>query len=234
MYGLRRRGPPPPHTPPGVTAAARPCSAFCDRRAPSGVPRVHAQARRQLAPLPPGPPLPAAVFPRLLPPLPQRPRARPGQGRPDRRLQPPQLPRPVRDRRLPAVDEAAQLRRQGRAVRAALAGLGALPPRRLPDPPRRIRRGLGRDRPQGGRTRRHRLHLPRGHPDQKRRPRLAQARRRPPRPADRRPRRPGRCDRQRTRPPRLADPAAQGQDQARQGDDLPHRRGARRRPWPKL
>ena len=70
----------------------------------------------------------------------------PRQGRPDRRLQPPQLPRPLRDRRHPALAAADELRRQGRAVRAPLAGLDPLPARRLPDPPRRVRRGLGRDR----------------------------------------------------------------------------------------
>ena len=94
-----------------------------------------------------------------------RPRARPRQGRPDRRLQPPQLPRPLRDRRLPALAAADELRRQGRAVRAPLAGLAPLPARRLPDPPRRVRRGLDGDRAPGRRTRRHRLHLPRGDAD---------------------------------------------------------------------
>ena len=56
-----------------------------------------------------------------------------------------------------------------------------------------------------------------GHPE---------ARRRPPRPADRRPGDPGRRARHRGRAPRLADPPPQGQGPARQGDDLPARRGA--------
>ena len=53
-----------------------------------------------------------------------------------------------------------------------------------------------------------------------------EARRRPARAADRRPGDPDRGARHRRRPPRLADPAAQGQGPARQGDDLPARRGA--------
>ena len=78
------------------------------------------------------------------------------QGRPDRRLQPPQLPRPVRDRRAAAVAPPDPVRRQGRAVREALAGLAPLPPRRLPDPPRPVRRDRDGDRAPGGRARRHR------------------------------------------------------------------------------
>ena len=93
------------------------------------------------------------------------------QGRPDRRRQPPQLPRPLRDRRLPALAAADELRRQGRAVRAPLAGLGPLPARRLPDPPRRVRRGIDGDRAPDRRTRRRGLHLPRGHADPARHPR---------------------------------------------------------------
>ena len=154
------------------------------------------------------------------------PRARPRQGRPDRRRQPPQLPRPVRDRRHPALAAADELRRQGRALRAPLAGLDPLPPRRLPDPPRRVRRGVGGDRPHGRRARRHRLHLPRGHPDPHRLAGDPEARRRAPRAADRRAGDPGRGARHRTRAPRLADPPAQGQGPARQGDDLPARRRA--------
>ena len=55
------------------------------------------------------------------------------------------------------------------ALRAPLAGLDPLPPRRLPDPPRRVRRGLDGDGSPDRRARRHRLHLPRGHPDPQRR-----------------------------------------------------------------
>ena len=114
------------------------------------------------------------------------PRARPRQGRPDRRLQPPQLPRPLRDRRRPALAPADQLRRQGGAVRAPLAGLDPLPPGRLSDSPRRVRRGVDGDRAHGGRARRHGLHLPRGDANPQRHAGDAQARRRPARPADRR------------------------------------------------
>ena len=117
--------------------------------------------------------LPDAVLPRLLPLRAHRPRARPAQGRADRRLQPPQLPRPLRDRRLPALAAADELRRQGRAVRAPLAGLDPLPARRLPDPPRRVRRGVDGDGAPGRRTRRRGLHLPRGHADPPRHPRPA-------------------------------------------------------------
>ncbi len=68
------------------------------------------------------------------------------QGRADRRLEPPQLPRPVRDRRDAPLAAADAVRRQGRALRAALAGLDALAPRRLPDPPRPVRRDRDGDR----------------------------------------------------------------------------------------
>ena len=106
---------------------------------------------------------PRPGLPRLLPPPALGPRARPLQGRADRRLQPPQLPRPVRDRRLPALAPPAAVRRQGRAVREALAGLVPVPARRLPDPPRPVRRDRDGDRPADRRARRHRGHLPRGH-----------------------------------------------------------------------
>ena len=204
-----------------------------DPRAPPALPRLHAPPRRQPAPLPAGQDLHDAVLPRLLPLRAHRPRARPPQGRPDRRRQPPQLPRPLRDRRRPALAAADELRRQGRALRAPLAGLDPLPPRRLPDPPRRVRRGVDGDRPPGGRARRHRLHLPRGDADPQRLAGEPEARRRPPRAADRRAGDPGRRARHRTRAPRLADPAAQGQGPARQGDDLPARRGALARRWPR-
>ncbi len=184
-YGLLGRGPGPAPTNPRVTPPPRPCSALRDRRATRPLPRLHPQAQRQLAPLPAGEGLPDAVLPHLLPLRPHRSRARPRQGRPDRRLQPPQLPRPLRGRRLPALAAADELRRQGRAVRAPLAGLDPLPARRLPDPPRRVRRGVDGDGAPDRRARRRRLHLPRGHADPARHPRQSQARGRPPRPADR-------------------------------------------------
>ena len=148
------------------------------------------------------------------------------EGRGDRRRQPPQLPRPLRRRRLPALAAADELHGQGRALRAALAGLDALPARRLPGPPRRVRRGLDADRADDRRTRRRRLPLPRGHPDPPRHPRRPQARRRPARPADRRGGDPDRGARHRTRPPRLAHPPAQGEGADGAADDLPARRGA--------
>ena len=202
------------------------CSALRERRAARPLPRLHPQAQRQLAPLPAGEDLHDAVLPRLLPLRADRSRVRPGQGRPDRRRQSPQLPRPLRDRRLPALAAADELRRQGRAVRAPLAGMGALPARRLPDPPRRVRRGVDGDRAPDRRARRCRLHLPRGHQDPPRHPRQAQARSRAPRPADRRAGDPDRGAGHRKRPPRLAHPPAPGPGPGRAGDDLPARRGA--------
>ena len=146
------------------------------------------------------------------------------QGRPDRRLQPPQLPRPVRDRRPAAVAAPDPVRRQGRAVREALAGLAPLPARRLPDPPRPVRRGRDGDRAADRRARRHRDHLPRGHADPHRLARAAEARRRPPRARDRRAGAPGRRPGLRAGAPRLADPPAQGQAARRQPAHLPAHR----------
>ncbi len=76
--------------------------------------------------------------------------------RDDRRRQPPQLPRPVRDRRAAALAAADAVRRQGRAVREALAGMVPLAPRRLPDPPRSVRRDRDGDRAADRRARRRR------------------------------------------------------------------------------
>ena len=115
-----------------------------------------------------------------------RPRARQGhRGRPDRRLQPPQLPRPLRPRRVAAVAAPAALRRQGRALRAALAGMDPEPPRRLPGSPRRGRPRHGRDLAGDPRARRRGLHLPRGHADPPRVARRSAPRRRPARARDR-------------------------------------------------
>ena len=116
-----------------------------------------------------------------------RPRARQGPGAADRRRQPPQLPRPVRDRRLAALAAAAALRRQGRAVRAPLAGLAPEPARRLPGAPRPVRRGDADHLPRGARARRRDLHLPRGDADPHRLAGPPQARLRPPRARDRAP-----------------------------------------------
>ena len=117
--------------------------------------------------------------PRVLPPPALRARARAVQGRHDRRLEPPQLPRPVRDRRPAAVATADAVRRQGRAVREALAGLAALAPRRVSDPPRPVRRDRDGDGATDRRARRHRGHLPRGHQDPQRLARAPATRRRP-------------------------------------------------------
>ena len=98
--------------------------------------------------------------------------------------------------------------------------------RRLPDPARRIRRGLDGDGAPDRRARRHRLHFPRGHEDPPRHAREPEARRRPARPADRRAGPPGRRPGDRRRAPRMADLPAQGEGAAGQGDDLPPGRGA--------
>ncbi len=83
----------------------------------------------------------------------------------------------------------------------ALAGLGALAPRRLPDPPRPGRRDGDGDRAADRRTRRDRGHLSRGHADPHRLAGAAEARRRP---AGARDRRPGAADRGPGRPSRSA------------------------------
>ena len=209
-----------------------PCSARRDRVTPPGLPRLHPPPQRQLAAVPAGPGLHDPLLPRLLPPRPHRPRVRAGRRRADRRRQPPQLPRPLRDRRRAALAAADELRRQGRAVRAPLAGLAALAARRLPDPPRRVGRAGDGDRPPGGRAGRHRLHVPRGHADPPRHPGGAEARRRPAGAADRRARPADRRLRLRARAPRLAHPPAPGAGAARQGDDLPAGRAADRAVWP--
>ena len=108
----------------------------------------------------------AAGVPDLVPPLAHRPRAPArDQGRADRRLESPQLPRPVRDRRDPALATADAVRGQGRALRAPLAGMDPLPRRRIPDPPRPVRRDRDGDRAARAGARRHGLHLPRGNPN---------------------------------------------------------------------
>ncbi len=209
-----------------VTGHGQACRHLGERGATPPLPRVHPQARRQLGHVRPGAIAAAAVLPPLLPPLPPRPRAHEGEGGADRRRQPPQLPRPVRDRRLPALAEADELRRQDGAVRKALAGLAALPGRRLPDSPRRVRRGGDEDGADGPRSRRDDLHLPRGDADSQRLAVDTEARSRPAGAADRRPGGPDRGARDRAGPPRLADPAAQGAAPARTGDDLSPRRAA--------
>ncbi len=146
------------------------------------------------------------------------------------RVEPPQLPRPVRDRHARAP--AGLLLRQARAVREALAGLGAQRARRVPSRP-------WRGRPRGGghgardpRARRLRRAVPGGHARPQRPARLATARRRPPGAGERRAGRANRGARLRTRPSRLADPPAQGAPARRAPDELPDDRqlvtGARR------
>ena len=203
------------------------------RGALPALPRLRARARRQPAPLPAGPPDPAARLPRLAPPLADRPRAPArDQGRVDRRLQPPQLPRPVRDRRHASVAAPDAVRGQGRAVRAPLAGMAPVPGRRLPDPARAVGRDRDGDRPAGPRPRRHGLHLPRGDADPVGLAGDAEARRRPPGAGDRRRGGARRRARDRAGAARLADPPPQGEAAGRAADDLPAHRaslaGARR------
>ncbi len=183
-------------------------------------------ARGQHASVPPRAASPAAVLPRLLPPQADRPRARQGQGAAARRCQPPQLSRPLRDRRHAALAAAAPLRRQGRALREALAGLAPLPSGCLPDEPRAGRHRRGRNGARDPRPRRRRLHLPGGDPDSLRLAGNAEARRRTAGARDRRFGASRRGDRHRARSPRLAHPAAEGAPARRPGDDLPANRAS--------
>ena len=148
-----------------------------------------------------------------------RPRARPGQGRPDRRLQPPQLPRPVRDRRDPARGggRCSTSPRSSCSSAAGRAGsspaLGAFP----------IRRGQSDETAMEtarlvARARRHgRASSPRAPGSGRARSATPEARRRPAGARDRRRGRAGRRARHRARPPRLADPPAQGEAARRAG-----------------
>ena len=146
-------------------------------------------------------------------------------GRPDRRLQPPQLPRPVRDRGPASVAAPDAVRRQGRAVREALASgwllsrLGAFP----------IRRGQSDETAmetarliveRGGTV----IIFPEGTRHPHRLARAAQARRRPAGARDGRRRAPGRRPGLRAGAPRLAHQAAQGQAARRDPAHLPAHR----------
>ena len=194
-----------------------------DRRGPDRrLPRLHAPQGRQLGHLLHRPLHPPARVPDLAAPRAAGTRARQGgRSRPDRRRQPPQLPRPLRDRRIAALAAAAPLRRQGRALRDALAGVDPQPARRLPGAPRRGRPRDGPDLERDPRARRRRLHLPGGHADPPRLARRSPPRRRPPRARDRGRRDAGRGARLRARPRRLEDPPAQGPPPRRQGSHLP-------------
>ena len=86
----------------------------------------------------------------------------------------------------PALAAPAPLRREGRALRDALAGLDPEPARRLSGAPRPVRRGDPDHLARGARARRRRLHLPGGDPAPDRLARPAEARLRPPRARDRR------------------------------------------------
>ncbi len=173
---------------------------------------------------------PRPLLPGLVSPPAHRAGARPLPRRHDRRLQPPQLPRPVRDRSAAPLAPADAVRRQGRAVRASLVGLAALAPRRLPDPPRAVRRDGDGDRPPRGRARRHGRHLPRGDPHPLGLAQQPQARGRPPGPGIGRCRAAGRGAGLRARSPWLAGPPAQGEAPRRPPDDLPPYRTSLARP----
>src|SRR3954471_18262677 len=171
----------------------------------------------------------AAVLPPVVPPEPDGPRAHPKDGARDHRLEPPLVPRPVRDRRdgapadLLRGEEGALPLPPGRLVAAQLA-------RRVPDRPRRVRPGVDGDGARDPRARRRRPDVPRGHAHPPRRPRAAEARRRAPRPGDRRAGRAGRRDRHGGGAERLAHPAAQGPHPRRPAADVPARGPAVARP----
>ena len=180
-----------------------------------------------------GSPDPPAGVPALASLLTCRSRARTWrQGGVDRRLEPPQLPRPVRDRHHASVASPDAVRGQGRAVRAPLAGMDPVPGRRLPHPARTVGRDRDGDRAAGPRAGRHRLHLPRGDADPVGLAGDAEARRRPPGAGDGCRGCPGRRARQRAGAARLADSAPQGETARRQAGDISAHRaslaGARR------
>ena len=119
---------------------------------------------------------------------------------------------------LAALAAPDPVRRQGRAVREALAGLDPLPPRRLPDPPRPVGRDRDGDRAPGPRARRHRrASSPRARGSGS--GSLANPKRGVGRLALEigRRRAAGRGARLRARSPRPADPPAQGEAARRQG-----------------
>src|SRR5215207_10943471 len=104
------------------------------------LPRAHPPTRGELARLLAGPLGPEGRDPALFPPSPARHRAHPRRRR-DPRLEPPQLPRPVRDRLLPRPPDL--LRGKAGAVQESARRLVPQLPRRLPDQARRLRRGVG-------------------------------------------------------------------------------------------
>src|SRR3979411_1429791 len=87
------------------------------------VPRAVARPRREPLSLLAPPRRSAPRLPHLLPPAAHRARAPPAERAPAARRQPPQLPRPVRDRHARAPPRL--LHGQARALREALAGLAA-------------------------------------------------------------------------------------------------------------
>ena len=164
---------------------------------------------------------PPAGLPDLVPAEAAREGARARRRRSDHRLQSPQLPGPLRARDDAPLATADALRRQGRAVRAGLAGLDPQPARRLSGSKGRGGRRDARDLPPDPRARRRPLHLPRGDPDQTRLARGSAPRRRPAGAGVGRGGPAGRRPRVRARPRRLEDPPSPGPDASRQVADLP-------------
>ena len=182
------------------------------RGALRALPRLRARARRQPPALPARPADPRAGLPDLVPPLAHRARARPRQGRPDRRLEPPQLPRPLRDRRArcPGAGRSSSSPRSSCSRSAGRAGScpGSAPSRSAAASPTRPRW-----RPPASRSSAaaRSSSSPRARGSGRARWRTPEARRRPPGARDRRRRPAGRRPRHRARPPRLAHPPPQGE-----------------------
>src|SRR5215207_10299367 len=106
---------------------------------PGAVPRAHARPRREPVRVLAGSLGREAGDPPLFPPPEDGHRARAG-WRSHPSLEPPQLPRPVRDRLL--YRPANLLRRETRAVQEPVTRLAPQLPRRLPHQARRLRRGI--------------------------------------------------------------------------------------------
>ncbi len=185
--------------------------------------RAHAPPRRELGRLLARPHGHRAAAPPLLPRAQAGPRASPGR-RGDPGLQPPQLPRPLRDRHVHPPPHL--LRGQARAVPPSAGGLVSQLHGSLSGPQGRGRRGVRGDRAGASRSRPGGGDLPGGHSHPPRVALAAQAGRRAAGAGDGRARGAGRGQGQRARPAGMALCAGEGSHPLRRARDLPDRAGA--------